>query len=168
MTRRRKRNPTGSAAAPEHLGRLHRHVGSKRGRSSETASAATTDNTTFFIEPAPFRSTGLRPIPLPVTSCVRSPRLRSTRVRKRTCNTANLHLSTASSGKPKTAAIAAFLGEKASYRQKACQLLRAKSQLPAKRSIGSRFCRTQSIAPGDQTFSTTLSPTGTAFCRRIT
>src|SRR3972149_6123197 len=60
----------------------------KAGAATETASAATTDKTTLFIEPAPFRSIDLQPIHFAHHSCaqnsLRDPGCHRP-VRKRTC-----------------------------------------------------------------------------------
>jgi hypothetical protein len=67
------------------LGRLavkqdREFIAANAGAAAETASAATTENTTFFIESAPFNSTGRRFWPIPYCLPARnrkSPRLRS-------------------------------------------------------------------------------------------
>src|ERR1700693_6269157 len=84
---------------------------------AENANAATTDKTTFFIDPAPFRFDRLS------ADTIRASLLRTKPgcdrpVRKRTCIRGKFTTPTGSHGKRKTAAFAAFLGDSAIYRQK--------------------------------------------------
>src|ERR1700688_169049 len=83
----------------------------------EIASAATTDKTTFFIDPAPSRfdrlsADTIRPSLLRTEPGCDRP------VRKRTCIRGEFTSLTTSHGKPKTKAIAAFLGDSGIFRQK--------------------------------------------------
>ncbi len=90
------------------------------GTAAETASAATTDNTTFFIRSAPFNSIGPRvpadPLCLPTEPQMSPGGDRSVCVL--TALTRKFRPVAGGRGKPKTVAIAAFLGELAPGRQK--------------------------------------------------
>ena len=104
---------------------------------AETASAATTDNTTFFIETAPFNSIGRRFWPIPFCSPYAWVRKNPPGFRPRP-SAFDLHCGkfrpvAACRGKRKTAAIAAFLGEFRSFRQKdaACCFNATKSSCTA-------------------------------------
>src|ERR1700682_2408058 len=83
---------------------------------AENASAVTKDKTTFFIEPAPFRfdrlsADTIRPSLLRTKPGCDRP------VRKRTCIRGEFTSRNTFHGKPKTEAIADFLGDSGFYRQ---------------------------------------------------
>jgi hypothetical protein len=87
------------------------------GEAAEAASAAKSDNTTFFIESAPFirPAWSFRPIPFACHLANRAanhPRLRSIWTRFDVV-TGKFRPVTRRCGKPKTGATAAFLGESA-------------------------------------------------------
>ena len=111
----------GGGAGATTLGALAGMSAANAGMAAETASAATTDNTTFFIESAPLiRSAGgFWPIPfcLPCARTRKSPRFRPGPARF-DVHYGKFRPVTARRGKPKTVATAAFLGESELYRQK--------------------------------------------------
>src|SRR5262245_1928917 len=104
----------GGAAGATTLGAFAGMSAANAGEAAEAASVAKSDNTTFFIESAPF----IRPAPkipadpLCLSFCVQSrqlPRLRSMALL--TCVTGKFRPVAARRGKSKTGATAAFLGE---------------------------------------------------------
>src|SRR5437016_4163310 len=111
-----------STAAGAALGAFAGMSAAIAGAAAETASAATTDNTTFFIESAPSNSTGLRvfgrsPSASSLRKAVKVPGVQSTGTRF-DVHYGKFRPVTAGRGKPKSTANAAFLGESALYRQK--------------------------------------------------